>query len=378
LSQKRLGRLAHASGDLIGKIEKGERRPAPDLIDRLDTLLETGEELNRIGSDLPPPAGESHRRRSDASESHVPRPVTFDGSPTPEILAGLRDVLAGCRKLDHSLGPEAVRPTMLTQVTLAEALLAGCHDRQQRDLLTILAELHQFIGWLAFDRTQIPPARTAFATAARYAEATDDPALMAYILGPSHGFAATYSGHPQDGVALGTAALDWARRAANPRLTAFVQATSARGHARLGDNHTCLKLLEAAERELEGVDPDEPVPLWLRVFDRAALEGHRGSCLLDLTRPTQAITALTAQDTTAPRCFARNRTIWLLDCTRAYLNLGDVDAACHTLGQALPLARTTSSRRVDTRIRQAAVTLMPHRVYPAVGEILNQMTGPAR
>ena len=39
LSQRALGQLAYCSGHLIGKIEKGERRPLADLARRCDELL---------------------------------------------------------------------------------------------------------------------------------------------------------------------------------------------------------------------------------------------------------------------------------------------------------------------------------------------------
>src|SRR5437773_844378 len=39
LSQVQLGREVHVSGDLIGKIEKAERRPQPDVVARLEVAL---------------------------------------------------------------------------------------------------------------------------------------------------------------------------------------------------------------------------------------------------------------------------------------------------------------------------------------------------
>src|SRR5205823_10011485 len=159
--------------------------------------------------------------------------------------------------------------------------------------------------------------------------------LLAYILGPNLGFAVTYRGHPAEGVVHGEAALRWADRIDSPRLTAFVLATTARAHAKVGDERACLTLLAQAERERDRCPPGEEVADWLTVFDAAALEGHRGSCLLDLARLDPAVDALGAQDAAAPRCFARNRVIWLLDRTRAHLELGDLEAACAALDQAL-------------------------------------------
>jgi hypothetical protein len=47
-----VGRLVHASGDLIGKIEKAERWPSTELITARDTVLDAGGALNSYRSEL--------------------------------------------------------------------------------------------------------------------------------------------------------------------------------------------------------------------------------------------------------------------------------------------------------------------------------------
>lgn len=62
-SQAELGRRVHASGTLIGKVEKAERRPAADLVARMDDVLGAGGDLTRIAAQLsrlvPVPPGTS-------------------------------------------------------------------------------------------------------------------------------------------------------------------------------------------------------------------------------------------------------------------------------------------------------------------------------
>jgi hypothetical protein len=59
-----------------------------------------------------------------------------------------------------------------------------------------------------------------------------------------------------------------------------------------------------------------------RCSDRAAFDGHRGSCFLDLGLPDRALAPSTSQDRHAPAVFARNRVTWHLDRIDAVLDLG--------------------------------------------------------
>ncbi|MEV6929637.1 helix-turn-helix transcriptional regulator [Dactylosporangium sp. NPDC051485] len=62
LSQNALGRLVHASGDLIGKIEKAERWPGAELARRCDHALDSGDALARLVPQL-----DQERRRKNTS-----------------------------------------------------------------------------------------------------------------------------------------------------------------------------------------------------------------------------------------------------------------------------------------------------------------------
>jgi transcriptional regulator with XRE-family HTH domain len=49
LSLAAVGKLVHVSGDLVGKIEKADRRPQPDLVTRLDHALQADGIIERLG-----------------------------------------------------------------------------------------------------------------------------------------------------------------------------------------------------------------------------------------------------------------------------------------------------------------------------------------
>jgi transcriptional regulator with XRE-family HTH domain len=356
LSQAELGRRVHVSKDLITKVEKAVRRALPDLVERLDAALDAGGELAALAelAERHPPA------RSGSAPALFPT-----GAFNPETVAALREAVAGCRRLDHSLGPAAALEIAVTQVRLVENLLHGLPvqtgDGTRRDLLGVLAELNQLVGWLRFDQGYLPHAVAAFTTARALAEDAGDAALVAYILGPSHGFAVSDSGDPATGVELCHQALDWCGRADNHRLTGFVHAVTARAHARLGDAAACERHLDAAAQQLARSPVGEPVPAWLTVFDRAALSGHRGSCLVTLGRMSEAVSPLQAEASAPTPLFVRNRSLWLLHQAQAHLAVGDLDAACATTTSALPLCRTTTSPRPRRRLLSVVRGLRTHR-----------------
>jgi transcriptional regulator with XRE-family HTH domain len=354
LSQSALGARVHASGDLISKIEKGQRRPMPDLIDRLDLALDANGRLIRLSSTLEPARHGADRTRDGVvgQGGDFRSPITTLGqSSGREVLAALRQTAAGMRRLDHGLGSDMAIGAMAAHVDLVESLVGRTTGQLQREVFSTLAEIRQLLGWMLFDQRGVSAARATFLSAREFAERADDDALVAFIVGPSLAFAETYHGDPRSGALRSEEALVWAKRAGNDRLTAFVLAIGARASAKLGDRADCLQKLRGARRYLSSSNRDGSDPIWLEVFDEAALYGHWGSCLLDLGEPSEAVGPLLDQEGSAPQAFVRNRVIWLLDRVRAHLELSELDEACDTLVRALDAAAGTSSHRVQQRFR---------------------------
>lgn len=369
-SQVQLGHLVHTSGALIAKIEKAERRAFPDLIEHLDAILEAQGDLVGLIGTL---RSDDHQILFEDS-LELTRVGLAQTTALHEAVTGLREVLAGLRRVDHSLGSGAALATVLAQVPVAEYLLANAASgRATQEVLAVLGEIHQLAGWMHFDRGELAAAETSLTAARRFAERGDSPALVAYILGPSHAFMTTVSGHPALGRERSALALQWAQRSGNQRLTAFVLAVGARAEARLGEERRCLQMLNDADEELAGHDESGQDPVWLSVFDEAALRGHRGSCLLDLGRPGHAIDALREQEAAAPGLFVRNRAIWLLDRADAHLSMNDVEAGCDGIQRAWETAAGTSSQRILRRLTTTVTSLERWGTVPAVANLRDRI-----
>jgi transcriptional regulator with XRE-family HTH domain len=357
LSQDHVGRLVHVSGDLIGKIEKTERKPQPDLVARLDRALGAKGVLLGLAAELvddPIPAQTVHVGELPSGTAAAP---------------ALREVLDQVRDHDHAMSSGNGLELVLGYVRSAERSGTALRGQSRAELLRTVGEGYQLAGWISFDQGDAGLAFRLLAVARSRAEQAGDVALVAFVLGPNLSFVTTYGGDPAMGVEQAYGALGWARRSGNRRLVAFTMAMAARAHARLGETALCLDLLDTAGDELGRHDGGPEDSGWLSVFDLGALEGHRGSCLLDLGLPDRAVEPLRDQDSATASRFVRNRVIWRLDRADAHLRLRDVDLACVEIDTARDLATAgVVTRRVLRRFRAVGLALRDWESVPAAAD----------
>ncbi|WP_327118959.1 helix-turn-helix domain-containing protein [Nocardia sp. NBC_01730] len=343
LSLRQLAPLLLVSHDLLARIEKAERRPQPDFIDRVDHVLGADGDLRQLAEPF----------------TQVARQRTLPISLEPDSAEpSLRDLIADVRAADHTMAARQL-DELVAHANAAEAVVSRVEEDERTPLLRAIAEAHQLSGWMLFDRGSVALAERSFTNARRIANRADALDLIAFVGGPNSSFMSTWCGDPAQGAEQAYASLSWARRSGNRRLTAFVTTMAARAHARMGEAALCKQMLDDAETELSRHRPDGPDPVWLEVFDDAALAGHRGSCLLALGQPRQAIESLREQDSTSPTVFVRNRTIWQLEQAEAQLRTGEHDVAAATVEQALDYVAVDSItprvvrmfRSIDLKLR---------------------------
>ena len=346
----------HVSGDLLGKIEKAVRRPQPDLVARLDAVLDADGLLILRADEL-----HDDMRFSGSQPAFVVEPEQAEGT--------LRAMLDRVRVADHAMSASAHIGPLVAHARAAEQAIGRLSRPAREAVASLIGESYQLAGWMAFDEGRPKRAEHLLGLARSWAERAGNAALAAYVLGPNLSFIATYGGQPALGVERAYGALGWARRSGNHRLVAFTLAIGARAHARLGETALCLSLLDQSRGELQQHAFDDHDHDWLSVFDDAALDGHRGSCLLDLGEPDRALEPLARQRDTAPRSFVRNRVIWQLDQVDALLQLNDLNhvaAALHT-AVAMPVGEMASPR-VRRRFRAVELTLDTLADGPAAAE----------
>lgn len=350
----------------VGRWERGVHPIRPNNKHSLATAFGISiRQLNLLAS----PSADSPASVTPAVTLESPPPVLVPELEGP--IASLRSVIDGSRGLDHTIGPTGTLELVRSQLAIADQLAGTVRtEAGRRSLVGLTGQIHQLAGWMSFDTRNMTAARASFAHAREAARQADDPALLAYVLGPSAAFAEADSGDPAAGLDLAFLAVGHARRSGNKRLLAFVLAITGRVHAKLGDEALARQALDDAATALGEHDGWDDDPLWLEVFDETALLGHSGSCDLDLGRPKAAVELLDRQDSAAPDTFVRNRAIWRLDRAAAFQTLDELDQAAANVVAALDLIGTTSSPRTRFKLAQLAEALITDQRAPEIGEEL--------
>ncbi|MFF3569229.1 helix-turn-helix domain-containing protein [Nocardia jiangxiensis] len=339
-SQRGLGRLVLVSGALIEKIEKALRQPHPDLVRRLDVVLNADGGLIRLASDF-----------LDMDEGG---PVSrFEELSPDAAVERLRRLIIDVRNADHTMAADRVHDVVAC-ADAAEAVVPRASSRERVMLRRTVAEAQQLAGWMMFDRGRTKAAEGLLARARVSAEQAQAFDLIGYIAGPNLAFIHTWSGDPARGAELAYGALAWANRSGNRRLSAFVATMAARAHAKMGESALCERMLATAEAELEQHAGEDCDPYWLSVFDHTALAGHRGSCLLALGDSERSVRALREQESSGPLVFVRNNIIWQLESAIASLTIGELEAAYAGIDRALDYAAPGSVTPRVIRVFRAA------------------------
>ncbi len=383
LSQAQLGQLVHVSGDLLGKVEKAQRRPLPDLIRRLDTALATDGQLTRVaeamhGAGLVPEgrarnARHAARRGDDGrqrgtSETQVlaaarawladtsrlparvdPRTDPRTGmEPAGAAVALLKDRVRQLRRMDDTRGGPTVLDWTLHELRWAQELNRRSDGRSLR-LNGVVGELAQLGGWLACDAGDHARAENLWMLSLGASRAAQDPRLGAVVLS-CLSYQALWTDRPRHALDLIEMARRGARGLPGGTFQALLASREARVQARLGRRGRCENALEDARVAHAGRHQDGD-PDWVYWVSDAVLAADAGRAHLDLGLPKEAAGDLTSGIKLFGTSQPRNRALHLTSLAQAHLLAGDVEQAASATDAALALAVANESRRITERLQ---------------------------
>jgi DNA-binding XRE family transcriptional regulator len=278
---------------------------------------------------------------------------------------------------DHRLGGGYARSTLLHYINeVVLPLLQGSYtDAIGRELMAATARLCDLCGFMNFDEGSQGLAQRYFIQALRLAQASGNRALGAHILADMS-MQAHHLGDPAQALDLASAGYRTARGCGSLSTAARCAALEGRAHALRGDQRACAQACAVAERALVRAVPAEE-PAWIRFFtaDQMAAEmlymaGDLGRHA-DVQRHAPVVLASSGG-------MQRRRVLCTTTFAASYLPAegnrgGDVDRACHLLGEVIPSLQSLKSARSVQRVNAVRRRLAPYASRPSVQELEHRL-----
>ncbi|WP_280364222.1 hypothetical protein [Nocardia wallacei] len=207
-------------------------------------------------------------------------------------------VLAAWRKLDDSVGSEAVLPAVNETVHVVERLVREAHGLIRPAVLNVGAQWLQMAGWLNTTTKRHAVARVMHDRMLEWSVELDDADLISTTLGAKGHRAWT---EDEFGPMIGLSEAAGRYKQASPAVLAVAAQQEARGHALLGKAEEAERQLDSAdEYAVRAAEEPDRIPPWLYFHSTDLLVLQRGLAykyLAESGRPKyrrKAIAVLTA------------------------------------------------------------------------------------
>lgn len=275
------------------------------------------------------------------------------------------------RRLDDYQGGASVYPLAVTEIRKLSALAGSGTFTQAvgRELLSTLAELHQFAAWTAFDAGKTDRARKLAQAAATAANQAGNRTLAATAMSELSYLTAS-GANPAESVAMAKASLANAGTSVLPVVRVVLADRLAWACARTGDPYgvsRALGIVEDSHDRRDAIVEDEPDTVYWINRDESAIMA--GRCWAELHDP-RAVPIL--QELTAPYddTHAREMSLYSAWLAGSYVDAGDIEAATASAARAVELSHQTASPRTDAMLRHMLERFGPHRGHAAVRDLL--------
>jgi tetratricopeptide (TPR) repeat protein len=284
------------------------------------------------------------------------------------------DAMASFRLADRQLGGGHVYDSLLIYLrTDVAPSLIGLGTVHGAETFRDAAVLTEMAGWMAHDSGRDSVAQGHLLSALGFGQAAADPTVTANVEA-SMSHLALQRGDADQAVDLARSGLERLRSTeAVPVLASRLHAMKARALARLGYGKQAQHSLDAARDELAAADTAF-IPDWVAPFDYAALASEAASTLLELRElPTaieEANRALELRDASR----ARSRCLGQITLAHALIAHDQVEAACCVTHDLLGTCQSLGSVRISQQLAALQTALESYAGSRWVKEVLDRMT----
>ncbi|MFE7960553.1 helix-turn-helix domain-containing protein [Streptomyces sp. NPDC057413] len=359
MTQTQLGQALGLSQPAISRLEKrGTGTYQTNVLESAAAHLDIRPDLVGLSGDRPKPQArdddDMHRRAllggaiaAAAAPALAALPTTADASSGQ--AAALRLSTTAYRRLDGTTASQDLEEAVQAHLRLIQATARTADDEHRTRLAAVGSEAASLSGWLAWDMGNHGSARARYGAAVNAARSAGDPLLTAYQVGSL----ASFEAHAGNGVqALNLAGR--ARRALRGRSPAVAEAwlssIEALGHAAAGDRRSADKALVRSRKAAEGLIGQRQPPPWPWVFSFTAekVAAHRVTCGAWLGLPDWVLSDDVEALATG---HAKQRALLLLDIAAGHLAAGRVEGAFAVATRALETGLKYRSGRIVERAR---------------------------
>jgi transcriptional regulator with XRE-family HTH domain len=375
MSQAEVGARLFIHRDLVCKIEKAERIPSREFIERCDELFVAGGSLTRLlpliererllRSDPDRGTRTTCFRRGINDRAVLDWLLSMPSSdPDP---AGDDSVIEAARRLeqlrrrDHTHGAGATYPAV-------EETLRNCLPTLVQTAPHIAAGMLELAGYDAVDLGNDGLAQQHYLHALDLTIRSENRLYGGYIVAVSLGHLALHCGDPDQAVRLATAGIHGTKGHATPSVRAAFGSVLARGYARRGDRASCLATLVQVEADLARSRPGEE-PRWISYFGEADLADEKAHCFFDLGMTDLARSESDVALRMIPSNRLRRITIDTALQAAIQARAGEVERACAVARSAIDYAVELASLRVAQRIVLMLGELQPYGDVREVREV---------
>jgi tetratricopeptide (TPR) repeat protein len=368
--RQQTGKGVGINAEMIGKYERGERRPRP-LYQRAFVLL-YGASHEQLGfRPSTTAAGDelvAQVQGADITRHGLLRGAAAVGATAlmpslamprrvdPEAVRQLRSLLAEYAKLDNLLGPAHVLALVSVHIQFIGELLTVASGRVRSELLRVGGWYAEFAGWLHQDAGNLRAGMQWTDRALSWAEAAEDPVMTAYVLMRKSNQASS-AGDGARALGLARAALRRQDRL-TPRARALVLRQEARGHALAGDGTACARAIAKAQQEAASTeDQGEADKVMTGYCTPSYIEAEAGDCWLLLGQPQKAVTIFERGLAAWPSEYQRDRGLNLARLAVAHAASREPEQACAVGQEALAVVRNAGSARAVAELHRLPALL---------------------
>jgi transcriptional regulator with XRE-family HTH domain len=257
--------------------------------------------------------------------------------------------------------------------TLSVLLQGSLADTMRRSLCSLAGEAAGLAGWLRFIDDDSHGADAHFKIALEAAQAAEDRALGAYLMGRA-ACQPFYREEPHIRLKKLQGSFGFAARHGTPTTQAWLASLEAEAHALAGRTDDCLRALDHAERLMgRALDEDGAARPRVTFFDRVWLDGEKGVVLAKLGHHEAAQVSLHAALAALDPLWQKHRTWLLAILAETYVAQGRPEDACRAGAAALTIATTVHADADLGLVRALRAELEPWRDQACVQQFDEQL-----